>query len=62
MTAYNQRLQNGEYLPPPSPDDLEEATLADLRQQLTDRGLPTSGNKADLIARLAAPPVEQDNE
>jgi hypothetical protein len=55
MTAYRDRLQAGDYAPAPTPDDLEEATVADLKQQLADRGLSTSGNKADLIERLAQP-------
>jgi hypothetical protein len=60
MTAYRDRLQAGDYAPAPSPDDLEEATIADLKAQLADKGLPTSGNKADLIERLAQPSNDSD--
>lgn len=35
-------------------------TLVQLRAELTNRGLPTSGNKADLAARLRA--ADQDGE
>jgi hypothetical protein len=62
MTQYNQRLQAGEYAPPPTADELEEATVADLKEQLSARGLPTSGNKQELIDRLATPLADQDNE
>jgi hypothetical protein len=58
MTQYHQRLVNGEYAPPPSADELEDATVADLKKQLSDRGLPTSGNKQELIDRLATPASE----
>lgn len=34
--------------------DYDSWTLVQLRADLTGRGLPTSGNKADLIARLRA--------
>jgi hypothetical protein len=61
MTAYRDRLQAGDYAPAPSPDDLEEATIADLKAQLADKGLPTSGNKADLIERLATPPADSES-
>jgi hypothetical protein len=62
MTAYRDRLAAGDYTPPPAPEDLEEATLVELREQLAARGLPTSGNKADLIERLATPAAEQNEE
>jgi hypothetical protein len=52
MTAYHQRLQAGEYTPAPTPDQLEDTTVNDLKQQLADRGLPTTGNKQELIDRL----------
>jgi hypothetical protein len=55
MTAYRDRLLAGDYAPAPSQADLEEATLVELREQLSARGLPTTGNKADLIERLATP-------
>jgi hypothetical protein len=60
MTQYNQRLQAGDYTPPPNPDELEEATVADLKDQLSARGLPTSGNKQELIERLATPAAESN--
>jgi hypothetical protein len=62
MTAYKDRLQAGDYTPAPTPDDLEEATVADLKEQLSARGLPTTGNKADLIERLATPQAETNDE
>jgi hypothetical protein len=62
MTQYKQRLEAGEYAPPPSADELEEATVADLKEQLSARGLPTSGNKQELIDRLATPAAEQNAE
>jgi hypothetical protein len=60
MTQYHDRLVNGDYAPAPNADDLEEATLVELREQLSARGLPTSGNKADLIERLATPPADSE--
>jgi TorA maturation chaperone TorD len=60
MTQYHQRLVAGDYAPAPSEADLEEATLVELREQLTARGLPTSGNKKELIDRLATPPAETE--
>ena len=33
-------------------DDLEDLTVAGLRERLTELGLPTKGRKADLIARI----------
>lgn len=53
MTAYRDRLNAGHYTAPPAAEDLEEATVADLKQQLADKGLPVSGNKQELIDRLA---------
>jgi hypothetical protein len=60
MTQYHDRLVNGDYNAPPSADELEEATVADLKNQLAARGLPTTGNKADLIERLATPPADSE--
>jgi 3-methyladenine DNA glycosylase/8-oxoguanine DNA glycosylase len=58
MTAYHDRLTNGTYTPPPTADQLEEATVADLKAELAARDLPTSGTKAELIERLATPQTE----
>ena len=58
MTAYRDRLNAGHYAAPPTADELEDNTVADLKQQLSDKGLPVSGNKQDLIDRLA----NADNE
>ena len=33
-------------------EDLEDLTVAGLRERLTELGLPTKGRKADLIARI----------
>lgn len=33
-------------------EDVEKMKVADLRQELTTRGLPTDGKKQDLVARL----------
>lgn len=33
-------------------EDTESKTVAELRALLAERGLPTSGNKAELVARL----------
>jgi len=33
-------------------DDLEDLTVAGLRERLTELGLPTKGRKAELIARI----------
>jgi hypothetical protein len=61
MTRYRERLEAGDFAPPgaraasPEPDagaDLETLTVEELKQALTDQGLPSSGNKAELIARL----------
>jgi hypothetical protein len=60
MTQYHDRLVAGDYSAPPSADELEEATVADLKDQLAARGLPTTGNKADLIERLATPPADSE--
>jgi hypothetical protein len=62
MTQYKQRLEAGEYASPPSADELEDATVADLKDQLSARGLPVSGSKSELIERLATPAAEQTNE
>jgi hypothetical protein len=35
-------------------DDLESLTKEELQDELAERGLPTSGNKPDLIERLRA--------
>ena len=34
-------------------EDLSSLTVAELKQRLSDKGLPVSGNKAELIARLS---------
>lgn len=43
-------------------DDYDSMTNDDLREELEDRDLPTSGNKADLIARLRENDAAQANE
>ena len=53
MTAYRDRLLAGHYAAPPTADELEDQSVADLKEQLSARGLPVSGNKDELIARLA---------
>lgn len=40
-------------------EDLSELTKADLQARLEIMGLPTSGNKAELIARLEAGLAEE---
>ena len=63
MTRYRERLEAGDFAPPgartksPEPDagdDMETLTVEELKQALSDQGLSTSGNKAELIARLRA--------
>jgi hypothetical protein len=49
MTRYRDNLNAGQYAPPTPPD---EATVADLQDQLRNLGQPTSGTKAELITRL----------
>jgi hypothetical protein len=58
MTAYKDRLNAGHYQPTPTADQLEEQTVADLKAELNNRGLPTSGTKNELIERLATPTTE----
>lgn len=60
MTEYKRRLEAGQYTSPPSADELEDNTVADLKTQLEARGLPTSGNKQELIDRLATPTTESE--
>lgn len=44
-------------------DDEDPRTLPELKAELAERGLPTSGRKADLIERLAAPaPAPEQGE
>jgi hypothetical protein len=49
-----------------APLDLEEAlralTVAELKEQLSERGLAATGNKADLVQRLAAAMEEEEDE
>jgi len=60
MTRYRERLERGDFAPkgsrsdrePDPGDDLESLTVEELKQALSDQGLPTSGNKAELIARM----------
>ena len=67
MTHYRERLEAGEFDPPaglgiPEPgskrpamtqsEALASMTAEELREALAERGLPTSGSKADLRARL----------
>ena len=47
----------------PQQEDRElygQATAEDLKKALSDRGLPTSGNKPDLVDRLLADDAEQE--
>jgi hypothetical protein len=69
VTTYRERLKAGHHTagqpvatttttteivtPAPGQTVDNEATKADLQAALADRGLPTSGNKADLVDRLA---------
>ena len=55
MTAYRDRLEAGHYQPV-TPD----ATVAELKDQLKARDLPTSGSKDELLARLE-PATENDD-
>ena len=61
MTQYKDRLEAGQYLPPPSADELEDSTIADLKAELSNRGLPVSGSKQELIDRLANASVEAND-
>jgi hypothetical protein len=69
MTTYRERLKAGHHTagqpvattttttavvtPAPGQQIDNEATKADLQAELQQRGLPTSGNKAELTERLA---------
>jgi hypothetical protein len=69
MTTYRERLKAGHHTagnpiatttttteivtPAPGQQIDNEATKADLQAELSQRGLPTSGNKAELTERLA---------
>jgi hypothetical protein len=52
MTPYRDRLNAGEYQATPPVPEPEETTVADLKAMLKDKGLPTTGTKDELIARL----------
>ena len=43
-------------------DDFENMTVAQLKDVLRERGLPVSGKKAELIARLSEAPEESPEE
>lgn len=58
MTAYKDRLEAGAYLPAPAAED---TTVADLKDQLAAKGLPVSGNKDELIARLENADTDDDD-
>jgi hypothetical protein len=66
MTAYHDRLTNGNYTTADTDtssgsdttNEHHELTVADLKDQLAARGLPTSGTKNELIARLATPTTD----
>lgn len=69
MTTYRERLKAGHHTagnptavtttttevvtPAPGQTVDNESTVADLKAELQQRGLPTSGNKAELTQRLA---------
>ncbi len=44
--------EGGEVVVPEEPQNYNELTVSDLRDLLAERGLPTGGNKAELIDRL----------
>ncbi len=49
VTYYRNRMNNGDFDAKPNPD---ESTVADLKDQLRELGQPTSGSKAELVARI----------
>ena len=60
---HNCRNANASSLPNPSPNSMptyEGLTVAQLKQELAERGLPLSGKKADLIARLQSQPQAEE--
>lgn len=42
-------------------DPFDSTTVAEIKEQLAARGLPTSGNKAELWARLQEPDEADDD-
>ena len=44
------------------PEDLAKLTVKELKVRLKAKGLPVSGNKAALVARLQAPPSDDEDK
>jgi hypothetical protein len=64
LVTYPQSVVSGQDSPVPEPDAAEseyaEFTVEELRAELRGRELPTSGAKAELVARLEADDAAAD--